>query len=72
MISSVHPEGFDAWATLISLSEKLRAPLRLVYCDRRTPTWAARECGLAPSTVIRAVDKYPFGKCPCCGEAVKL
>lgn len=42
----------------------------MVYCDRRTATWAARECGLVPSTVTRAVDKYRFGVCPCCGQDV--
>lgn len=68
----VSEEAFAAWATKISLAEKLRQPLRMVYCDRRTATWAARECGLAPSTILRAVEKYKFGQCPCCGEVLAL
>lgn len=68
MSNVIDAAAFDAWALRIGLSEKLRGPLKMVYCDRRTPTWAARECGLSASTVTRAVDKYPFGKCPCCGS----
>jgi hypothetical protein len=59
---------FAEWAERIGLKSGLREPLRLVYCDRRTPTWAARQCGLSPATVTRAVKQYPFGVCPCCGE----
>lgn len=62
--------AFTAWADQIALPAKLRPPLQLVYCDRRTPTWAARECGLAPSTITRAVERYPFGQCPCCGHTI--
>lgn len=71
-MDAIDPSAFDAWAARIALSDKLRAPLKLVYCDRRTPAWAARECGLVASTVTRAVAKYPFGVCPCCGEALRL
>lgn len=70
--AAVKPSDFDTWAERIDLPAKLRQPLRMVYCDRRTPTWAARECGLAPSTVLRAVEKYPFGLCPCCKQTVAL
>lgn len=70
MSDAVDGSAFDAWASRIGLPAKLLKPLRLVYCDRRTPTWAARECGLAPSTVTRAVDKYQFGVCPCCGNSI--
>lgn len=72
MSEAVKIGDFETWAARISLPAKLLAPLRLVYCDQRTPTWAARECGLAPSTVLRAVAKYPFGLCPCCGQIVAL
>lgn len=72
MADAVDPSAFDAWALRIGLSDKLRGALKLVYCDRRTPSWAARECGMVPSTVLRAVEKYRFGVCPCCGELVKL
>lgn len=69
---AVSPSSFDTWADKIKLKAGLRAPLKLVYCDRRLPTWAARECGLAPGTITRAVKMYPFGLCPCCGEKVAL
>ncbi|MDD2664401.1 MAG: hypothetical protein PHD19_11675 [Dechloromonas sp.] len=72
MTNSVSPSAFDTWAERIKLKESLRAPLKLVYCDRRTPTWAARECGLSPATITRAVKQYPFGLCPCCGTLVPL
>lgn len=70
MSKTVSPAAFDAWAGKIKLKASLRAPLKLVYCDRRTATWAARECGLVPGTVLRAAKMYPFGVCPCCGEPV--
>lgn len=72
MDKAVSPSSFDAWAAKIKLKESLRVPLKMVYCDRRTPTWAARECGLAPGTMTRAVKQYPFGVCPCCGDPVSL
>ena len=72
MDAPVPLSAFDAWAEKIKLKPSLRAPLKLVYCDRRTPTWAAREHGLAPGTLTRAVKMYPFGLCPCCGEKVAL
>ena len=68
--SPVSVRDFNAWADRIKLKASLRKPLMMVYCDRRTPTWAARECGLAPGTMTRAVKQYPFGLCPCCGEAL--
>lgn len=72
MSAQVSEGEFSLWVNRINLAEKLRLPLRMVYCDRRTPTWAARECGMAPSTILRAVDKYKFGLCPCCGERLAL
>ena len=72
MGEQVNPSAFDTWADKIKLKPSLREPLKLVYCDRRTPTWAAREHGLAPGTLTRAVKMYPFGLCPCCGEKVAL
>lgn len=72
MDDAVSPASFDAWAERIKLKDSLRYPLKLVYCDRRTPTWAARECRLSPATITRAVKQYPFGLCPCCGVEVQL
>ena len=63
---------FNQWADKVGVSGMSRDAVRLIEVEGLSINAAARQTGLAPSTVSRAHARYRFPLCPCCGQSVPL
>lgn len=61
------PADFDKCVSAADLNAKSVAACRLVLVDGLGVREAAREAGVAASSVSRMLRKIPSGVCKCCG-----